>query len=246
MIPICMPSHRNPRLFTLGSYGLNKENFTLTHDNQRCDSSGRKCRIEYSCDECSLVYVTKLRDEIKKKYPWLCRSCRTKKHWKDDSYRNALIEGITEETRKFRRKQRRQSSLKMWNDPKKRKQISKRLRERPPEVYSKARRSMRTSIIMFHWKTGEELICVGSYEVAFVNWCNKNNFDYDWQIPHKMPDGRTYIVDAYVKDGPLNDYWVEIKGFFSDVGKQKWQWFSSTIKNAKLLTHDELKKLDVL
>lgn len=111
-----MTAHVLPPLLKLGSYELDKENFTLKHDKQRRDSSGRKRRIEYACDACNCVYTTYLQFERKKKFPWLCASCRRKEEWKTLDYRNALIAGITDETRNKHRDDLSRRSKQMWAD----------------------------------------------------------------------------------------------------------------------------------
>lgn len=65
--------------------------------------------------------------------------------------------------------------------------------------------------------------------------------------PRKMPDGRTYIIDAFVKDGILQNKWVEIKGWMSSTGQERWNWFySQHQKSALLLNATELKRLGIL
>jgi hypothetical protein len=236
-----------PAALKISEYVLDRDQFTLTHANQRRDSSGRKRRIEFPCDVCGTVYVTKLRDEIRKEFPWLCRGCRTKKLWEQSEYRAAIMNGVTDELRQFRRSQRSSLSKQMWNDPDKHAVLSAKLRQRDPSVYSKARRAMRRSVLMRHWKTGEEITCVGSYEAAFVNWCNLNKIDFDWQLPHKMPDGRTYIVDAYIKTGEYAGMWVEVKGYMSSVGREKWEWFHvAHPTTSQLWTQERLKQLEII
>ena len=247
MIPIKMSSHSLPDIFKIGEYQLDKKNFILTHKNQRKNSTGRKRRIEYFCDDCNELFITKLRDELKSQFPWLCRSCTSKKLWKDVTYRNSILAGVTNETREFRRNQRKEISLKMWADSDKRTEISKKLRNRDASMYSRARKAMRTSTILKHWKTQEELVCVGSYETAFINWCNVNNIDFDWQIPHKMPDERTYIVDAFIKTGEFANTWIEIKGYMTDVGREKWEWFHEQfLFSSQLWEQQTLRKLGIL
>lgn len=111
-------------------------------------------------------------------------------------------------------------------------------------------RSMRSSSqckIITHWRTGEELCCVGGYEVAFVRWCNHHHIDFEWQITHPMPDGRTYRIDAHITSGEHGDTWVEIKGFFRGrISKEKWDWFQSEHHNSKLWDGERLKVLGVL
>lgn len=231
----------------VGEYALDKERFTLVHAHQRRDSTGRKRRIEYLCDTCGTAYVTKLRDEMMKAFPWLCRGCRTKKLWQQPEYRSAIMSGVTDELRHFRRHQRSLTSKKMWADSNKREMISIKLRARDAAVYSKARRTMRHAVVKQHWLTGIELVCVGSYEIAFVEWCNVNHIDFDWQIPHRMPDGRTYIVDALIKTGEYAGIWIEIKGYMSTVGFQKWEWFHTVHPlTSQLWTQKRLEELGII
>src|SRR3990167_9978058 len=89
------------------------------------------------------------------------------------------------------------------------------------DVLSKVMRTRRHASKRFHWKTRQELICVGSYEAAFVIWCAMHQIDFDWQIAHRMPDGRTYIVDAFIKDGTYAKTWIEIKGWMTAVSRGK-------------------------
>lgn len=101
-----------------------------------------------------------------------------------------------------------------------------------------------------HWKTKESLICVGSYELAFVNWCNKNKYDFVWQIPFSTPEGKLYYVDAQLLTGPLANMYIEIKGTWmrknGHIGKQKWEWFHSEHKNSLLLMKKELQLFGIL
>lgn len=103
---------------------------------------------------------------------------------------------------------------------------------------------------LIHWKTGEELTCVASYESAVVEWLNMNMIDFDWQIPVKTPDGRTYYVDMFVKTGVHSNTYVEIKGTFmrknGSISKQKWEWFHATNPNSQLWTQEKLVELGII
>ena len=94
-----------------------------------------------------------------------------------------------------------------------------------------------------HWKTQEDLTCVGKYERNVVDYLNSLKVDYDWQIPILMPDGRKYICDLYVKDW---DKWIEIKGKFFVIGKYKWEWFHSAYPNSELWDSNKLNELGIL
>lgn len=115
------------------------------------------------------------------------------------------------------------------------------------DVLSKINRKRRFSYVLCHWKTQEELICVGSYEKAFIEWCNANQIDFDWQIAHKMPDGRVYIIDAYIKSGEFANTWVEIKGYMTERSRQKWEWFHANHPNdSQLWNRQNLKKMRLI
>ena len=98
-----------------------------------------------------------------------------------------------------------------------------------------------------HWRTTQELICVGSYEVAFVNWCNFYRFDFDWQVLHQMPNDRVYIIDAFIKTGFFANTWIEIKGWMKPEYEFKWNWFHTTHPhNSQLWNKAKLEELQIL
>lgn len=104
-----------------------------------------------------------------------------------------------------------------------------------PEVIKKSDKKRNEITHLTHWLTGDDIMCRASYEVAFVKWCNLNKIDFDWQLPFQMPNGKTYVVDAYIKSGMFMDVYVEIKGFWRDVeAKEKWEWFHDTHPRSKL------------
>ncbi len=234
-----------PKILLVGEYELNKQTFTIKHANQRKDSSGRKRRIEYFCDVCSKRFETRLVVEITKTHPWLCRSCRNKEEWKTPEYR--VSHKVSDATRKLRSQNMSIQSKRMWLNEDYRLKITKSLRERNPLWFSKSRKSMKKSVVIFHWKSQEELICTGSYEISFVNWANANQIEFEWQIPHKMPDGRTYIIDALIKSGEFSNQWIEIKGWMSDIGREKWEWFHALYpQTSQLWNQQKLTELGIL
>jgi hypothetical protein len=99
-----------------------------------------------------------------------------------------------------------------------------------------------------HWKTDEELLCVGSYELAVVRWLNAHQHGYEWQPgPFMMPDGRTYRPDALILDGQFTGCYIEIKGYFRDDAKEKWGWFHSEHPdNSQLWMKKELQDIGIL
>lgn len=118
------------------------------------------------------------------------------------------------------------------------------------EIGLKAIRNANLKHIRTHWKTGEELICQGSWEPLAVEYLNKNKIDFLWQpkafvVPKEIVltlkgNQTTYRPDFYLVD---QDIWVEIKGYFREESKKKWDWFKSVYPTAELWDKKKLKEL---
>ena len=95
-----------------------------------------------------------------------------------------------------------------------------------------------------HWKTGEDITCIASYEARAVDYWNTNRIDFEWQKhTFKMSDGRYYTPDAYL---PGLDKWIEIKGYFWGDAEEKWSWFHSSHPNSELWNKDKLQELNLI
>lgn len=117
-----------------------------------------------------------------------------------------------------------------------------------PLIQDKTARSSNRKSIKYHWKNNTELICVGSYEAAVVEWLNINRYDYKWQPnPFVMPDSRTYRLDVFILSGPFIYQYIEIKGYFRDDAREKWEWFHSEHpNNSQLWNKSKLQELQIL
>lgn len=73
-----------------------------------------------------------------------------------------------------------------------------------------------------HWKTGDIVITKGSWERKVVEYLNHHQIDFQWQIPFFLSDGRTYIIDLLLYN---DNKYVEIKGWWRDDAKSKWDLF---------------------
>lgn len=112
------------------------------------------------------------------------------------------------------------------------------------EVARKNARAQTKSIILHHWKTDEEIVCIASYERLVVEYLNKNKINYEWHSKQfKMPDGRTYIPDCYLPD---DNIWIEIKGYFRKDAEEKWKWFHRKYPNSELWNKKKLKEANIL
>lgn len=112
------------------------------------------------------------------------------------------------------------------------------------EIALKQARKQCIKIIKYHWKTGEELICLGSYESKTVDYLNTNKIDFDWQPKvFTMSSGKTYRPDLYLVD---DNRWIEIKGYMREKNKEKWDWFQSIMPNSELWNKTKLKEMGIL
>jgi hypothetical protein len=114
------------------------------------------------------------------------------------------------------------------------------------EIHAKALAKLGNTWVLTRWNDQKPVRCVGSYELAFVQWCNDHQIEFDWQIPHRMPDGRTYIIDAFIKTGVYANTWVEIKGYFRGDARMKWEWFHAMYSNSSLWDTRTLKSMGII
>lgn len=110
------------------------------------------------------------------------------------------------------------------------------------DIALKSARNQNNSAILYHWKTAEELICVGSFEQSVIEKLNKDKQDFDWQVPFDMPDGRKYFCDLFLKNENL---FVEIKGYKREKNMKKWFWFHGEYPNSELWDKEKLKELGI-
>lgn len=97
------------------------------------------------------------------------------------------------------------------------------------------------------WSDKKIIYAHAAYEIAFVKWCNKNQIDFDWQITFKMPNGRKYIVDAFIKTGEFANNYLEIKGWWRRVeSKNKWEWFHKTYPNSLIWFYKDLQRIGII
>jgi hypothetical protein len=112
------------------------------------------------------------------------------------------------------------------------------------EMFVKGQKTKRKTVHIKHWKTGETLVCVGSYEKAVVEWLNKEETEFSWQIPFVLSGGRVYYCDLYLHS---EDKYVEIKGWWmQEVSRRKWMEFHSTHPNSELWDRPKLKSMGLI
>lgn len=112
------------------------------------------------------------------------------------------------------------------------------------DVFLKHSRKQRHHYRAIHWRTQQDLDCIGTWELATVRWLNERQIDFIWQPKaFRMPDGRTYRPDAYIID---MDLWIDIKGYFPEVSKKKCEWFKSIMPNFEIWSKDKLLEHGIL
>ncbi len=113
------------------------------------------------------------------------------------------------------------------------------------EIIAKRQLKASDSKVTYHWKTKQSISCRGSWEFNVVNYFNANSLDFDWQIPFKLSDGRTYIIDLLDKE---RNVYVEIKGWWRDDAKEKFDMFCReyTHLNTEVWSKEELLSKGIL
>lgn len=120
----------------------------------------------------------------------------------------------------------------------------------------KAVKTMNKWKSVVHWKTGELCKPASGFEYAVLTWLNKNQYDFDWQIPletdiatPQLKKMSVYHVDLFIKTGPFENRFVEIKGTFnrkSGGGLQKWLWLQARHPTSLLWMKQELIELGIV
>lgn len=112
------------------------------------------------------------------------------------------------------------------------------------DIALRVAKSGKKTTIKYHWKTNEELVCTASYECKVVDYLNDNRIDFQWQPKaFIMPNGKTYRPDLYLEE---KNVWIEIKGYFREISKAKWDWFKSEYPTAQLWDKNKLKEMGIL
>lgn len=112
------------------------------------------------------------------------------------------------------------------------------------EIALKQAKAVNGSVIKFHWKTNEELVCRGSWEAKVIDFLNKNRTNFLWQPKiFTMPNGKTYRPDLFFIN---ENKWIEIKGWMRKDAQEKWDWFKTQFPTAELWEQNHLKKMNIL
>ncbi len=117
----------------------------------------------------------------------------------------------------------------------------------------KAAKNQNKIINRRHWKSRKLTACQGGWELAVVDYLNREKIDYLWQpqvfqVPKSVlttPKGSTttFRPDLFlVKEKK----WVEIKGYFRADAIKKWAWFSEQYPNSEIWDFGKLRELKII
>lgn len=110
--------------------------------------------------------------------------------------------------------------------------------------FKKFLRSSRRRFYVKHWQTRERLICIGTWERDVVRKLNKDRVHYLWQPKtFRLPNGKTYRPDLLLV---TSGTWVEIKSWWRDAAKEKWEWFHGAYPNSELWDRERLHEMGIL
>jgi hypothetical protein len=105
-------------------------------------------------------------------------------------------------------------------------------------------RKMNTARIIYHWKTNEEIVCVGSYEFKVIQWLNLNRIQYTWKPKtFILPSGKKYTPDLFIDN--LSSY-VEIKGWWWNSKSYFDEFVNAKIGNIELWDQKKLKSMNLI
>jgi len=112
------------------------------------------------------------------------------------------------------------------------------------EIAMRGAKANNKATIKQHWETGEEIVCIASYESKTVDYLNLNKIKYLWQPRiFVLDNGRTYRPDLYLIN---EDKWIEIKGFFRKDALEKWTKFQTMVYRSELWDKMKLQEMGIL
>jgi predicted nuclease of restriction endonuclease-like RecB superfamily len=80
-----------------------------------------------------------------------------------------------------------------------------------------------------------------SYELAYANWLDSKGISWKYEPNFRLSDGRSFSPDFQLSTGEI----IEIKGFWTDKAKVKWEMFCLEFPDLKktVLMKEDLQKI---
>jgi len=105
-------------------------------------------------------------------------------------------------------------------------------------------RNLNPTRVFNYTKEGGVVKFKSSYELAYAIYLDTNDIKWIYEPHFQLSDGSNFYPDFELEDGTI----VEIKGYFREDAKIKWQLFDKDYPNIKkcLLMKSHLKSMGVL
>lgn len=108
----------------------------------------------------------------------------------------------------------------------------------------KAAKKQNTTSIKIHWKTGQEIVCVGSYEAKVIDWLNAQKKEFQWKPKtFLLPSGKRYTPDLFINE--LNAY-IEIKGYWWNSKSYFDEFIAANLGNIQLWNKSKLQSMKLI
>jgi len=222
----------------LNEYILNKNDIIITFNNKKID---KKRLFEYSCDGCGNIFNTTINYLIKKKKynRWLCRSCSSKNNWNDEQYSSSHINGCLNSWTPQRREYSRQLMKNNWKKTSFKNKMLNILND--PIIKQKSLNNRKYNRIDAYGVSFRS-----NYEYRFATILNKLKIEWKYEPQFfrlKSFDNKIYFPDFYL---PQYDIWIEVKGYFTEIAKKKFESFKIDYPNIniKIIYLQELQQIE--
>lgn len=222
----------------IGQYTFDKNKLVIIFNNKKLD---KKRKFEFKCEGCDTIFNTTLnylnKKEIKNR--WLCRSCSVKKLWKKDEYAQNHIVGYLKSWSPERRNNSRELMKNNWKNKKFRKKVLNILND--PIIKQKSLTNRKYNRINEYGVSFRS-----TYEYRFATALNKLGVEWKFEPRYfrlKSFDNKIYFPDFYL---PKYNMWIEVKGYFTKLAKQKFEMFIKDYPDIKIKVFylDNIKEIE--
>lgn len=210
-----------------------------------------KMKFSYCCDKCGRSYNATLEFERGKKHPWHCKSCAISLEWSETEYRTIHIAELKKANSTPEAKARlSELSKSNWRDD----GIRRRMLDRDFQTASAKGKLTRLHNLLSgksaYRVTHGKRVLIGSiwvrstYEARFATLLAVQNVEWTYEPKwFDIGDGKAYLPDFYV---PSLDVYVEVKGWWRDDARQKFDAFVRLYSDIKyaLVTGPILEALE--
>lgn len=251
----CANIHKN-KMISL-RHNVDLTTLTIDRDNfKACDINGVcvpiKMKFSIACSRCGSAYFASLVFERDKKHPWHCKACAISLEWESSSYREKHVEELKKANSTVEAKARVSVQSKLnWSNPSTREAMMNRDHVAVAAKSLATKRanllSGKTTYKVTHGKRVlvQETWMRSTYEARFARFLDNIGVEWSYEPKHfsVLNGTKTYLPDFYV---PLVDAFIEVKGWWRDDAKEKFDDFVASNPSLRyaLIDHQVLKSLE--